>query len=278
MSSARPRVLLVEDRASSDRIALGRLPDDEFRMRRANTLAQALRLLARGHFDAVVLDPKLPDSDGAHTLRSLRGQAPDVPVVVVSSSAASSVRECMLELGAQDFLVKADTTPEILSRCVRQARQRPRVRDETLRLSPGRPVVRGSRGPARGDAMSYRVQALVVDADAEVLSAVEHTLESAGCRVLTARAGEEALDALQEHAPELDLVILDVGLSAAQGHGVIAAVQREAPQAALILTARAPGGMEWRPGGSAAASAWLWKPCSRDRLLRVVRSSLEWAA
>lgn len=64
----------------------------------------------------VVLDLGLPKLDGAAVLERLRTKRPDVPVVVLTARDAVSERVRLLDLGADDYLVKPFALSELLAR------------------------------------------------------------------------------------------------------------------------------------------------------------------
>ncbi len=77
---------------------------------------------------------------------------------------------------------------------------------------------------------------LVVEDDADVRAAVVETLESSGYRVLVARDGPEALDALDKH-PDVDLMFSDVVMPhGVSGLELVRAARRLRPDLRIMLT------------------------------------------
>lgn len=63
-------------------------------------------LIATEGFDAVILDLTLPATDGTAILRALRRNRHDLPVLVTTARAEIDDRVSLLDLGADDYLVK----------------------------------------------------------------------------------------------------------------------------------------------------------------------------
>lgn len=72
----------------------------------ADRLAGALERLAQARPDVICLDLHLPDVTGLEGLIRLRQEAPEVPLVVVSSLAEPRVIAAALAAGAQGFIPK----------------------------------------------------------------------------------------------------------------------------------------------------------------------------
>ena len=77
----------------------------------------------------VVLDLGLPGLDGVEVLRRIRERRPDLPVVILTARDAVSDRVKLLDLGADDYLVKPFALSELLARI----RARLRSGDPTAR-------------------------------------------------------------------------------------------------------------------------------------------------
>jgi two-component system response regulator AtoC len=126
---ASPRILVVDD-AEGIRTYLASLL--ELRGYEVDTAADgrsALALLEGGAApDAVLLDIVMPGIDGIETLKRIREQSPDLPVVMLSVvGTASAIVEAM-QIGAADFLNKPFEEDELelaLSRVIGAGQQRP---------------------------------------------------------------------------------------------------------------------------------------------------------
>lgn len=79
-----------------------------------DSLAEARRLLAEGDSPALILlDLKLPDSQGMGGLLSLKAEQPDVPVAIVSASDDPETVQTALACGAAGFVSKAAGIEEL---------------------------------------------------------------------------------------------------------------------------------------------------------------------
>jgi DNA-binding response OmpR family regulator len=72
--------------------------------------------LRTGRFDCMVLDLGLPDMPGEDALKSLRAADFDLPVIVVTAREQVQDRVRLLDLGADDFLVKPVHLDELSAR------------------------------------------------------------------------------------------------------------------------------------------------------------------
>ena len=100
-----PRLLIVEDSPSDQRIYRRTLHDFEIRF--ADSGEAALECLRREPFDAVILDFDLPGLDGAQVLSRIRdGLALDLPVVIVTGGGSEDLAVGLLKQGADDYVTK----------------------------------------------------------------------------------------------------------------------------------------------------------------------------
>ncbi len=93
-------------------------------------LADALSVLGddgREQYDAVLLNPNLPDSYGLHTYLRVRSQAPDLPILILSELDDPHLAVSMVRAGAQDFLAKTQLDSQPLAKALRLAVERERI-------------------------------------------------------------------------------------------------------------------------------------------------------
>ncbi|MBI2306891.1 MAG: response regulator [Rhodocyclales bacterium] len=90
--------------------------------------------LAERTYDVVILDLGLPGLDGAEVLKRLRGRKQDTPVLVVSAREMLDERIRLLDLGADDYLVKPVAVTELEARLRALTRRGHGKSDPILRL------------------------------------------------------------------------------------------------------------------------------------------------
>src|SRR5204862_3801746 len=71
------------------------------------SIDQSLERLRVRDIDAVILDLNLPDSHGLQSLRAIRNQNPELPIVVLTAIEDESAALQALREGAQDYLLKS---------------------------------------------------------------------------------------------------------------------------------------------------------------------------
>jgi two-component system, OmpR family, KDP operon response regulator KdpE len=110
-----PLLLLVEDDAQMRRFLRTTLSTHEYRILEAGTGKEALALAAAHTPDLIVLDLGLPDGDGIEVTRGLR-EWTKVPILVLSARAHDQDKVQALDAGADDYLTKPFSVPELLAR------------------------------------------------------------------------------------------------------------------------------------------------------------------
>jgi PleD family two-component response regulator len=93
----------------------------------AATWGDTAAILATEAVDILLLDPDLPDCQGAETFRRVQAAAPHVPVILLIEPALASLAERMVRDGAQDFLLKKEVDCAPLARAMRNALERHRL-------------------------------------------------------------------------------------------------------------------------------------------------------
>jgi DNA-binding response OmpR family regulator len=109
------RVLVVEDDPAARRVLVQALLEAGCNAIEAADGLAALEAVGRAAPDLVLLDLGLPKLGGEHVLERLR-RTSDVPVIIVSARRDEDSRVEMLNLGADDYLVKPFTLRELLAR------------------------------------------------------------------------------------------------------------------------------------------------------------------
>src|SRR5262249_1193068 len=116
-------VLVVDDEAQIRRFLRASFELEGFSVNEAANGTEALQSAAASPADLIILALALPDFDGAEVLRQLRGWS-RVPVIVLSVRSSESEKVRLLELGADDYVVKPFGMAELLARARAALRHR----------------------------------------------------------------------------------------------------------------------------------------------------------
>jgi PAS domain S-box-containing protein len=102
-------LLLVEDDAINREVAMGLIGGAGHQLTMATTGEEALRLAASQHFDAILLDIRLPDINGdqvARRIRALDAEHARVPIVALTANVFAADRARYLDAGIDAILEK----------------------------------------------------------------------------------------------------------------------------------------------------------------------------
>jgi len=122
-------VLIVEDEAVNAKLLrgiVGKLGHAE-QVRIATSLDDAAQALKQRHFDVILLDLNLPDSQGLETVLAVTGLAPTSAVIVITGEYDEQVGLQALRHGVQDYLVKGKYDLYTLDKSIRYAIERKRT-------------------------------------------------------------------------------------------------------------------------------------------------------
>ena len=111
------KILIVEDtkklaKSLSDHFTLTGHNSDT-----ASTIESASELITLTHYDIILLDIMLPDGDGQSFLIDLRRKRITVPVIIMTARSEVSDRVDLLDIGADDYIIKPFDFLELEARC-----------------------------------------------------------------------------------------------------------------------------------------------------------------
>jgi two-component system, OmpR family, KDP operon response regulator KdpE len=115
MTEAMHQVLVIEDEPGIRAVLRVLLTAEGYRCIEADTALRA-EIEARSHKpDLLLVDLGLPDGDGIKVIRRVRGWS-TVPIVVLSARTMEEQKVAALDAGADDYIVKPFSAPELLAR------------------------------------------------------------------------------------------------------------------------------------------------------------------
>jgi len=130
MSNSQPqqlKTLLVEDNEGDAFLikeGLACSQEIQFALTYVNRLSKAIELLQTDFFNIILLDLNLPDSQGLETFFAIEKIVPHLPIIILSGLNDESLALQAVREGAQDYLVKGQTSTEVLIRSMNYAIER----------------------------------------------------------------------------------------------------------------------------------------------------------
>jgi len=163
MTQAMHRVLVIEDDAGMRQVIHALLEAHGYRVVEAGT-AERAQIEARSHKpDLLLVDLGLPDGDGLGVIRQVRSWSA-VPVIVLSARSQEEQKIAALDAGADDYVTKPFSAPELLARVraglrrtVRGAEQAPVLHLGEVRVDLGCRETSGPKGVIHLTPLEYRV-------------------------------------------------------------------------------------------------------------------------
>ena len=129
----RRRLLIVEDDPTLRQALTFNLTREGYEVTSAADGEAALEAARSDRLDLVLLDVMLPGMSGVEVLRVLRREGITTPVIILSAKGDEIDRVVGLKVGADDYIAKPFSRPELLARIEAVLRRQRRETDEPER-------------------------------------------------------------------------------------------------------------------------------------------------
>ena len=180
-------ILLIEDNAGDARLVQEYFHDSNLysaTLKRVENLENGLEILSKCEINIVILDLNLPDSQGLETLQRVRHNFPHIPIVILTGFNDESTILAALQEGAQDYIVKGELTPNLLTNSIRYAIERHCIHEEldqkNMELSNLLNTIRAERDTVQKYLDIAAVILLVLDSNGIVTLINKHGQEILG--------------------------------------------------------------------------------------------------
>lgn len=130
-------ILIVEDEKTIVDILSFNLKKAGYSVLEAYDGEEGLKLALTGRSDLILLDVMLPKMDGFDVCRRIREQDPVMPIIMLTAREEEADKVFGLELGADDYITKPFSMPELMARIKANIRRLSVPRPETDALREG---------------------------------------------------------------------------------------------------------------------------------------------
>lgn len=109
-------ILIIEDNADIAQLVMVNLRSKQMNVDHAADGLTGMKMALTGKYHLVILDLMLPEIDGLDICRTLRNEKVYTPVLMLTARTTELDRVLGLEVGADDYLTKPFSVPELVAR------------------------------------------------------------------------------------------------------------------------------------------------------------------
>ncbi len=108
------RIVVADDEPGLRLLLAATLSGAGYEVLQARNGLEALRLCKAGRVDLLLTDLVMPDHEGLETIREMRQQQPDIPIVAMSGAFDGGFLDVARAMGAAEVLQKPFTPVQVL--------------------------------------------------------------------------------------------------------------------------------------------------------------------
>jgi PAS domain S-box-containing protein len=208
------RILLVEDNAVNQQVAVMCIRELGHRLDTASNGREAIEVLGRGNYDLVLMDCQMPEMDGYEATAEIRRRGWKVPVIAMTAHALEGDREKCLAAGMDDYISKPVKTQSLADAIERWTRKEGAGYEQSFDATA---IAKLRRAEVLGDKVAEVIdafltetpqrlidmQSALIDGDLRTLAELSLCLKG-NCGLLGARRMETLCSRLADRTGEME--------------------------------------------------------------------------
>ncbi len=225
MNQSKTKILIIEDEAILVEVLTKKLEQEGFKVFSAEDGQRGLEEIDRVQPDLILLDIVMPKLNGYEVLEALQkklGKGKMPPIIIISNSGQPVEIDKALNLGASDFIVKAQFTPEEVIGKVRNQLQQG---DTPGTASESKPATQTAEKTA-ASANDKEARVLIIEDDQFLRDLLTTKLEKENFDVISAIDGPGGIDKILNE--KADIVLLDIILPEIDGFEILKRIRSNA--------------------------------------------------
>lgn len=212
------KILIIEDEPVHLGVMKAKLEHEDYEVLSAVDGEEGFKMIKKEKPDLVLLDIILPKLDGFEILKRVRDEKIAVPIIVVSNSGQPVEVDKALELGAKDYLVKAEFNPsDVLEKVRKVLADTPGALRRETKAAGGSKKVSQDSGGVQGTGNKMNV--LIIEDDKFLRDLIVQKLGREGFKTLEAVDGESGVKLAADEHP--DVILLDLILPGLDGFEIL---------------------------------------------------------
>lgn len=128
------RILIIEDEPGITNFLKKSLETECFAVDTTNDGTAGLYSAKTNSYDLIILDYMLPEKNGAEVCFSIRQSGRTTPIIILSAQSNTDTKIELLNLGADDYLIKPFSFEELLARIHALLRRPNNVKEENIQV------------------------------------------------------------------------------------------------------------------------------------------------
>ncbi|TCK82708.1 response regulator [Albibacterium bauzanense] len=269
LSKGPKKVLIIEENPKHAQALSQYLDSFNVKAEIKENIQDGVSALQGDKIDCVILDMGIPDEEGYKTLETIKDNPglENLPIIIFTGKNLSRIEEQKIKQYADSIVVKT-------------AHSYQRILDEVtlfLHLIEENKVAEGKTKPSRKTGRFNEIlegkTVLIADDDIRNIFSLTKALESNNMKVLSANDGKEALEILEAHQDEVDIILMDMMMPELDGYETTTRIRKNPKMAnlpILAVTAKAMIG-DREKCIRAGASDYISKPVDIDQLISLLR-------
>lgn len=278
MSNPKNKVLIIEDEKLLLELLSKKLRSEGYDVFTAEDGESGLKQVLSVAPDLILLDIVMPKMDGYEVLNALQGKfgLGKMPLVIIISNSGQPVEiDRAKEMGARDFIIKAQFTPEEVSKKVKKLLG---TAERKAGLTENAAPENIPAAAPRREAKNAEAKILVVEDDQFLADLLKTKLERENFSVISAMDGPSGADKIIKERPEV--VLLDIILPGIDGFEVLKRVRTNAnmqiAETPIILLSNLGQETDIERGRALGADDYLIKSnFTIDEIIEKIRNIME---
>ena len=266
--STKHRILIVDDEPLNVKLLEAKLSAENYETSTAYSGEEALEKIADAAPDLILLDIMMPDMNGYEVTQRLKDNpdSRDIPVILVTALDGTDNKIKGLEAGADEFLNKPVSTPELLAR-VKSLLRLKEYQDQLKTPSHSEKIFTAPIGAESATQKSVDLPSiLLVEDDEKDAKLIQSYLYGEPYQIKLVKDGEETLSCVEQE--KIDLIMLDILLPGINGFEVCRRLKKnDRTRNIQIVAITSLGDLESKIKGlELGADDYLVKPINRHEL------------